>query len=202
MRELQSQESPKIDSQAILGLLGVYNSLGYKVHEIEKHFHGPARWLGATSAAGVGPGLITSLLPFKVIASDTVMTFGDAIVMFDGTEDFDFPFICTYFDPHYALVSECGIDNKIWKFRIASSGWNGTTHTYANMAEAVTAKAYTCLTVRIDDRQAVEVGIPVMAPRSKTGSIMWAQVMNDSTSADNEAARTIGYTIGLHCYQG
>jgi hypothetical protein len=192
----------KIDNAAVLGLSGTPGSLAYKVDEIEHHFHGPARWLGATATAGVGPGLITSLLTFKTVASDTVMTFGDAMVVFDGTEDFDLPYTCFKFDPHYVLISECGISDKLWRFRVASSKWNGSAHTYANMAAAVAAKEYTCLEVRIDDRRAVQVGIPAMSSRVRVGSIIWAQVMNDSTSADSAAERTIGYTVGIHGYPG
>jgi len=36
----------KIDNKAVDGLLGVSNSLGYRVHEIERHLHGRERWLG------------------------------------------------------------------------------------------------------------------------------------------------------------
>jgi len=35
-----------IDDAAVKGLLGTNNSLAYKVHEIEKHFHNWERWFG------------------------------------------------------------------------------------------------------------------------------------------------------------
>ena len=39
-------DTAKIDAKAVLGLLGTNNSLAYKVHEIEKHFHSPEFWFG------------------------------------------------------------------------------------------------------------------------------------------------------------
>ena len=36
--------SHKIDDLATAGLLGVVNSLAYRVHEIERHLHSGARW--------------------------------------------------------------------------------------------------------------------------------------------------------------
>ena len=36
----------KIDNLAVDGLNGVNNSLAYKVHEIEKHFHNVEYWVG------------------------------------------------------------------------------------------------------------------------------------------------------------
>ena len=38
--------SDTADSKATVGLLGVTNSLAYRVHEIEKHFHNRERWIG------------------------------------------------------------------------------------------------------------------------------------------------------------
>ena len=38
--------SRKIDSLATDGLAGVSNSLAYRVHEIEKHFHSEEHWYG------------------------------------------------------------------------------------------------------------------------------------------------------------
>lgn len=42
---------PKIDNRAVDGLLGVNNSLAYKVHEIEKHFHNQEKWCGVAAIA-------------------------------------------------------------------------------------------------------------------------------------------------------
>ncbi len=41
------QGGGKVDQAATNGLAGVSNSLAYRVHEIEKHFHSPGYWWGA-----------------------------------------------------------------------------------------------------------------------------------------------------------
>ena len=42
-------ETAKIDSLATNGLNGVNNSLAYRVHEIENHFHSVERWVGISA---------------------------------------------------------------------------------------------------------------------------------------------------------
>ena len=39
-------QNPKIDNLAADGLLGVEDSLAYKIAEVEKHFHNWERWIG------------------------------------------------------------------------------------------------------------------------------------------------------------
>ena len=47
-----NSETDKIDKQATDGLAGTPNSLAYRVHEIEKHFHGEGSWFGAAIEQG------------------------------------------------------------------------------------------------------------------------------------------------------
>ncbi|GAG06645.1 unnamed protein product, partial [marine sediment metagenome] len=62
----------KIDNLASLGLAGVSNSLTYRVHEIERHFHNNEYWYGAAAVSNgeihvadeVGP----SISPFALLA--------------------------------------------------------------------------------------------------------------------------------------
>ena len=61
---LTSQIIQKIDNQATLGLLGTNNSLAYRVHEIEKHFHSPERWLGILGAQTATDWADDTLTPF------------------------------------------------------------------------------------------------------------------------------------------
>lgn len=192
----------KIDSLAVDGLLGAADSLAYKITEIERHFHSGGRWFGATAAAGVGPGLLTSLLPFKVIASDTQYTYGDAIVVLDGTEGYDSPLTAVKQDPHRIFVTAAGKSALIWKVRFANSQWNGAGHTYANIGEAVTAKKYSEFLIKIDNTKSDATSVKVQTGRLNVGSILWAQVMNDSSAADNEAERTLSFLIGTHTYEG
>lgn len=44
------------DAITTLGLLGTSNSLAYRVHELERHFHGYERWYGKSAdKSGVNP---------------------------------------------------------------------------------------------------------------------------------------------------
>ena len=46
----KTSSNTKIDNQAVDGLLGVKDSLAYKIHEIEKHLHNREFWFGANTA--------------------------------------------------------------------------------------------------------------------------------------------------------
>ena len=61
-----------IQEEATLGLLGTHNSLGYRVEEIEKHFHGKERWLGKAADQTADPNVwaANSLTPFVAISGD------------------------------------------------------------------------------------------------------------------------------------
>lgn len=188
-------ETSKIDKLVVDGLSGVNNSLAYKVEEIEKHLHSAGRWLGA-SAGNIGPGLLTSLLPFILTSNASSGVYGTAVEIFDGTEDYDLPFTVVYADPHQLFVHDVSNDG-IFKIRFANSRYNGSTDTYANMAEAVAAKFYTEVKVIIADDKKPSTAIPIQTGRMRVGSTLWAQVMHDTASAE-----TIEFTLGMHGYKG
>ncbi len=43
---MQGGGEPRVDQRTTNGLLGVSNSAAYRIHEIERHFHGRERWFG------------------------------------------------------------------------------------------------------------------------------------------------------------
>jgi len=194
-------DAKKIDRVAVDGLLGVSNSLAYKVHEIEKHLHSGGRWWGSNDAVGDSPAE-QGLLPFIVVASDTVATFGDAVEIMDGTEDWEYGEIIAKFDPHEIFITEIGKAPLVWKMRVANSAWNGTTHTYANMAEAVAANKFSDVLFKIDATNFDGFPFAFQSGRINIGSKLWCQVMNSSTSADSVASRTVKFYIGSHGYSG
>ncbi len=185
-----------IDDKAVNGLTGESNSLAYKVHEIEQHLHSGGRWLGATDAGGVAPGLLTSLLPFIVTSNASANTYGTAILVLDGTEDYDFSFTPVKIDPHMILIQEAEA-TATWKLRFANSGWDGSADTYADMAAAVAANKYTEIVIRIDSTKASAVALPIQTARMTVGSKLWVQVMKDNADAEY-----IHFLIGVHGYQG
>ena len=67
----------KIDDEAVLGLLGTSNSLAYKVHEIEKHFHSSGSWFGAANtptATHFADRIGTCTDPFEINGGDSSAT--------------------------------------------------------------------------------------------------------------------------------
>ena len=69
---------PKIDSKATDGLLGVSNSLAYRVHKLERHFHNNEKWFGlAAVPAGEthrADRMAGGIAPFQLVAGND--TFG------------------------------------------------------------------------------------------------------------------------------
>jgi len=190
-----------IENKAVKGLLGTENSLAYKVHEIEKHLHSGGRWWGSNDGDGDSPAA-QGLLPFKVIASDTQYTFGTVVEIFAGSENWNYGETITKFDPHEIFVVEVGKAPLVWKLRLANSGWNGSAHTYADMAAAVTAGKYSDVLFKIDATNFDAYPFTFQSGRINIGSKVWCQVMNSSSSADNDAARTIQFFLGAHGYIG
>ena len=195
MPDITTTDVNKIDAEALDGLAGVSDSLGYKVHEIEMHLHSAGRWFGCT-AAGAGPGLITSLTPFEVTSSASALTYGTAVEIFDGTEDFDLHYTPTHTDPHRIFIS--GVTaTGIYKIRLANSQWTGSADTYATMADAITANKYTEFLLKVDSTKADAISAPVQTGRMMVGSTLWAQVMHTEASAE-----TVSFFIGCHGYSG
>lgn len=194
MPDITTTDVNKIDAEAVDGLSGVSNSLGYKMAEIVRHNHSAGRWFGST--AGVAPGLVTSLTAFDVTSSATALTYGVAVEILDGTEDYDITFTPEYIDPHRIFITEATASG-IYKIRIANSNWTGTADTYATMAEAVTANKYSEFLMKIDSTKTDAISAPVQTGRMVVGSTMWAQVMHTAASAE-----TISFMIGVHGYEG
>lgn len=195
MPDITTTDVNKIDAEAVDGLAGESNSLAYKVHEIERHLHSSGRWFGCT-AAGAGPGLITSLAPFEITSDATALTYGTAVEILDGAEDFDIPYTPVNMDPHRIFI-EGVTASGIYKIRIANSKWNGTADTYANMAAAVTANQYTEFLLKVDSTRDDAISAPVQTGRMPVGSKLWAQVMHSASGAE-----TVSFFIGCHGYEG
>ena len=163
------------------------------VNDLLSHIASGARWLGST--AGASPGLCTSLTPWVLTSSATGGTFGTAAEIFDGAEDFCFPQTSDHFHPHKVFVTAASVDDHLWKLRFANSGFNGTDHTYADMAAAVAAKKYTEVVMQIDNTRRPSTSLDFHSGIATTGSKLWCQV----TEADGDEG-TISFIIGLHVH--
>jgi hypothetical protein len=183
---------PKLDDQQVLGLSGIYGSLAYKVNEIETHDHSAGRFFG-NSGTPNATALITSIIPWVV--SDIGGAYGTAIQILLGDEDFDLPFTPVYFDPHRLIIANASADG-VYSFRLANSGWNGTTHTYTSMAEAIAAKVYSMGEFIIADNKKPEGSIPIQTGLARVGSKIWIDIKSSVSGA------TADIRLGVHTYKG
>ena len=98
---------PKIDDQATSGLLGTQNSLSYRVHEIERHFHSGARWFEAASVpAGethVADRIGSGGGAFRIDAGNNTWGTWTQIL---GSADTPVKAGRVYFDPHLVVVED------------------------------------------------------------------------------------------------
>ena len=181
----------KIDGAAVDGLLGVSNSLAYKVHELERHFHGRERWRGKLAVQTATDWADDVLTPFRAIsganaygaeANDEALVLGTA----------DTPAIAgnTRFDLHRLIMTGAS-SSTAYKLRIVYG--TGT------MADAVAAGTYTEVVV-MSDPSAAQVPheiIDVMMPRGTCGSTkVWVQAWNATDNA------TFDFLVGWHEYEG
>ena len=107
MFQVLNQEDPagKIDDTATNGLLGVSNSLAYRVAEIERHLHSAASWFGKAAVASgethVADRIGAGIDPFRIDAGNEDW---GAWVQILGSDDTPARTGLVYFDPHMMIV--------------------------------------------------------------------------------------------------
>ena len=86
MPGFDNQNIEKIDSLVVNGLLGVSNSLAYKTHEIEKHFHNSEFWFGTDGDSTMSRA--NNHAPWTLTASASVNTYGTEVQL-SAANDFN-----------------------------------------------------------------------------------------------------------------
>jgi len=190
MAVYRTSRNPKIDNQAVDGLNGVNNSLAYKVHEIEKHFHNQEMWVGISAdQSGNNWALLNTLNPYVAIsgngtwgadADDEAKVWGTANTAGSNIK----------MDFHRLLVTDLSVDTP-YMFRIIYG--TGT------MADAITAVQYSTIMIQNNPTGNKAGGAPidVMMPRVTIGEYkVWVQIM---CATDNATA---SFFCGGHAYIG
>lgn len=175
---------PKIDEQATLGLLGTSNSLSYRVHEIEKHFHSIERWFGTD---GDGTGSVANNLAQWQLTAGTGGAFGTEVQLL-GANDVnatDFGFTPVLFDLHRVNVVDSSVADKNYIVQI----WSGTTTFGA-------ATLRTELPYRTGSNVAEVSPISCQMSRIPVAEKVWARVKCETNSA------TLDIIVGIHAYVG
>lgn len=177
-------DTQKIDSAATDGLAGPSNSLAYRVHEIEKHFHSIERWFGDDTD---GTGSTANNLTAYQLTAGTGEAFGTEAQIL-GANDIavgDFGFTPVKFDLHRLFVTASSANASSYIIQI----WSGTStfgaatlHSEAPYRKATAAGAITPIDIQMSR-------IPVAEK-------VWARVKSETNSA------TIDLILGVHAYVG
>lgn len=99
-------EMAKIDLLATSGLSGTYNSLAYRVHEIEKHFH------NAELAYGNASNAMAENTPVKFTVTGGDNAWGTEVLLTDGTV-IESGNASKYFDINTLYITDVSAANKI-----------------------------------------------------------------------------------------
>ena len=181
-------EINKIDSAITTGLLGVEDSLGYRIEEIEKHFHSNERWFGLAKAPNlevhradrIGVGVV----PFQIDAG--AADWGAWVQIF-GSADTPADTGMVYFDPHRLLVTDMEANaTYFFQFAYNTSG-----------AAALTALTYTECVLQPLSNQIDSGPFELQSVRITATTKSWARCMVPS-----QQSATMDFYIGLHEYRG
>jgi len=177
----------KIDDLAVAGLTGVYNSLAYKVHEIERHFHSGARWFEAASVPNgeihVADAIGSGAGAFQADAGNDA--WGTWIQVLGSS---DTPTVAgkAYFDPHQMIVEDTERASTYFlQFARGDSG-----------AAGLAAGNYTELIYAASVQKEAGI-ISVQTGRAPAGSKIWFRVMCPGVDTG-----TFDFYFGLHEYEG
>jgi len=181
-----SSETDKIDTAAAGGLTGTSNSVAYRVHEVERHFHNRGRFWGAVAVPDETNAIAATVsVPFVAISGNN--TWGTAIPIC-GTSDDATDGLGVKHDPHLLLVVDT---DHATAYRIRFIYGTGTS------AAAIAAGQWS-ETMFITSGGPFSTGVPVemLMRRIDVGAKLWCQVWN-ATNLSN-----VDFYWGTHPYEG
>lgn len=180
----------KIDGAASLGMLGVSNSVAYRVHEIERHFHGYGKWFGAAAAPSgemhVADRMGPSIAGFSLVSGNNA--FGNWVQIL-GSSDTPVKSGMAYFDLHKVLVTNAN-DTAPFLVQIASGE-------SAALAATIAAETFTEFPYEAATNQINSGSFDVLDRRFAAGTKMWARCISIGANA-----KTIIIYVGIHEYEG
>ena len=183
-------DTSKIDDVAVSGLLGTVNSLAYRVHEIERHFHSRDKWFGVAASPSaethvadrIGGGIVA----FTLTAGNN--DWGSWVQILGSS---DTPVVAgnAYMDASEILITGTNSTNP-YAIQIACCESSGLAALVASeqMSEAV----YIASTNLFDS------GVqPIKTVRIPTGTKVWARTVCVGSNGS-----TLSFYFGLHEYEG
>ena len=186
--------SDTADSKVTVGLLGVNNSLAYRVHEIEKHHHSNEDWFGLADAPDAEVHradditdhvLANPIDPFVIDAGNEVWGSWVQIV---GSSDTPNRAGMAKFDMHHIQVvaSEAADVNAFIQITWGADGATG-----------LAAGDYTTIPYLTPTNQSAETSMNVMMTRIDAGTKVWARCLGMG-----ENTMTLSFFFGIHEYAG
>jgi len=182
-------ETDKIDGAATDGLAGTDNSLAYRVHEVERHFHSYERWFGAATVPNgeihVADRIGTTTTAFQTDAGN--LTWGNWLQVL-GSSDTPADAGNAHYDLHRMQIVAVENANATHLVQVAFG---------ASGAAALVAGTYTEFAFRPQSVQGSETIVSVQSRREDVGTKTWVRHL---TVGQNTS--TMGFFIGLHEYEG
>lgn len=180
----------KIDSLATLGLLGVENSLAYRVHEIERHLHGNEKWFGVAAvpagethvADRIGPAIAA----FALLSGND--DFGNWLQVL-GSSDLPIEAGMARADAHRVMVTTTDSTDAFFVQFVTGES--------ADIAAKIAAESYTEFGY-ISATNNADSGITdEISKRITAGTKVWARCI-----CIGQNAKTINIYVGIHEYEG
>lgn len=175
----------KIGHAATLGLLGTANSISYRVHEIERHFHSNERWASKLAVPAGNRVTETGMTPFVAASGNNtygvavqIMDIADAVGLFPGAVKYDL---------HRLFISD--LDHTT-PYRIRISYGTGT------QPAAIAAGQYSEVMWRSDNVNADRTPIVVQMRRIDAATKAWIEVWNATNGSE------VDLYAGIHFYEG
>ena len=181
-------ETSKIDKLATNGLAGVSNSLAYRVHELERHFHNWESWFGlAASPSGetnVADRIANAINPFQADAG--VSDWGSWLQIL-GSSDTPARATMMKFDFHRIFVIATERTTRYYiQIGFGDSG-----------AAALSAGTYTEFIMRPQSASVRSTPIDFLTRRYAAGTKVWFR-----TVCSGQSTGTIDFYVGMHEYEG
>lgn len=179
----------KIDDAPTNGLLGVEDSLAYRVHETERHLHSFERWFGA-AAVPVGETHVADRIgdtttAFQVDGGNN--TWGSWVQIL-GSNDTPAVLGGTSFDGHRWLVTAVERANAIHFIQVAAG---------ASGAAGLAAGTYSEFVVKPITTQARSFPGTIQSRRIPAGTKVWVRIW-----AVGQNTGTVNFFFGIHEYEG
>jgi len=199
--------SQKIDNLEVDGLLGVTNSLAYKVHEIEKHFHNREYWFGkaASQVQGVTAGTKGVGTPFVTSSINTSDGFGAWIPILGSG---DTPSVAgsgnVKFDLHRMVVTDVTTGDKLPHFIQFVWSTLGAGSTDEEAGDDGLANEDVSGFIFVPEKDGKSEPINMLMPRIAVGTrlLMRYKVHARNTAWGLIAGTNLHFFVGLHEYEG